>query len=353
MPITEAPQGLKFWLTDRNGNIIPTYDMPANDTNDQFPKGFEDIDRSVKYVEATHDQHYIVHFKKDRDFNSNCDHLAIAFVMDDNGTELLHEPPKEGRRRNLGQDWNAQQGSFHSIGPDGYVKEHFLRFCDIVPVDNGEAPESNEKKTMGVIRAQVYRMRHSGIMKAKRNRHSRGLPEAIPQEVGSKDIAKGALITTRSAYDTRPCEKTRGVDLKLEESYQDEGKRPFFVFELRYLSKSGLIEAKVIEPDVLEGKTPQEILALARQKQRELIQSKEAREESARRSVKREQSEAPGPGPSRKKIKFKETVRYDGKPEINLDSPAEESDPEVDNVIKREVGDGAESGAETDGLFVS
>ena len=107
--------------------------MPAHNTGDQFPEDFDKyIDRSVKYVLATHGQHYSINFKKDREFNGNCDHLAIRIVIDNLFSTLLHEPEKRNRR-DFGQDWAKKIEFVHSTDGNGLYWKHTFKFCDIVP----------------------------------------------------------------------------------------------------------------------------------------------------------------------------------------------------------------------------
>lgn len=112
-------------------------------------------------------------------------------------------------------------------------------------VENDEATEGDsENKTMGVIRLYLYRMHHSGVTERKGNGYGRALPNSVNQDVPGKDMVKDSHVTTRSAYDTHQCEKPEGVDLMLEDAYKDDGERPFFVFELRYMNKSKTVTTK-------------------------------------------------------------------------------------------------------------
>ncbi|KAK8034028.1 hypothetical protein PG993_009023 [Apiospora rasikravindrae] len=220
---------------------------------------------------------------------------------------------------------------FDSRDGDGEWHDHYFKFSDIVVVEDHDAPDqapedgTHKTKAWGLIRAYFFRMSKSAIK--KREDYGEAPGASLTKGVAKK-VLKGGFLTTMSAYETNASEKPDGVDMKQEDRFCNGRDRPFFIFEFRYLNKEGLYQAGVLErPDPTAGMTVDELRHLAR---KQLVQSQGEGPQVFKPENRDEvQPGAHGPGPWRKKVKVKETIRDDGIAQVHLLSDDDDDDDDV------------------------
>ncbi|KAK7968057.1 uncharacterized protein PG986_002334 [Apiospora aurea] len=280
MAPAEAPKGLTCWV-EVDGKRAMEYNAPTQADDSDIREDYKDVPRLVKYIEAIHGKYFSVHAKKESPFNRRCDHLGLQFGVDTHISEVLHEPKT---KESQGQPWITKMEGFDSKDGEGEWHDHYFKFSDIVVVEDYDAPDqaledgTSKPKTWGLIRAYFFRMSKSAIK--KREDYGEAPSASLTKEV-SKKILKDSFLTTMSTYETNVSEKPDGADMKQEDIFCNGRDRPFFIFEFRYHNKEN--------PD------------------------------DARAGVH-------GAGPSRKKVKVKESVRDDGIAQLDLLSDDDDDD---------------------------
>ncbi|KAK6840682.1 hypothetical protein PG995_015892 [Apiospora arundinis] len=316
MAIIEGLEGLEAWV-EINGQRAQEYDKPDDDgdSNDlevlvaatkvTNPVSLEvkDIPHVVKYIEAIPDSNFSIEFNKTEGFEVTAITLASRMATEwDNGCCSIA----------TGSD---------NIG----WTNHYFKFGDVKHIEGGPVSEELLNKTMreaksyGLIAVKVFHMSASAVEKEDYcyEEGLRGLPQEIPEKA-----TKGAAITTCTAFESAPGPKP---DARNEDIFQDPSKRPCAVFEFRYRSKEGLYQEGILErPDAVDLMAPDELRRLVRnwlnQENKDRIKRDEdtkVQQESGGIALDRKRSASRAIEPARKR--YKETVRDDGKTEIELD----------------------------------
>ncbi|KAK8032629.1 hypothetical protein PG990_002363 [Apiospora arundinis] len=294
MAIIDELEGLEAWV-EVNGQRAQEYDKPDDDggsldlevlvaatkVTNHVALDVKDIPHVVKYIEAIPDK-------------------------------ITHEPQNRSR---MATQWD-DGCCFIVTGSDniGWT-DHYFKFGDVRHIEGSAVSEELLNKTMreakryGLIAVKVFRMSASAVENDDYcdEEELRGLPQEIPEKA-----TKGAAITTCTAFERAPGSKP---DAGNEDIFQDPSKRPCAVFEFRYRSKEGLYQEGILErPDAVDLMAPDELRRLARNW---LNQENKVKQENGGTALDRKRSASRTIEPARKR--YKETVRGDGKTEIELD----------------------------------
>ncbi|KAK8857292.1 hypothetical protein PGQ11_013204 [Apiospora arundinis] len=325
MAIIEGLEGLEAWV-EINGQRAQEYDKPDDDgdSNDlevlvaatkvTNPVSLEvkDIPHVVKYIEAIPDSNFSIEFNKAEGFRSNCNHLGVKYIIDDTPTDIAHEPQN---RSQMATEWYNGCCSIVTGSDNIGWTNHYFKFGDVKHIEGGPVSEELLNKTMreaksyGLIAVKVFRMSASAVENDDYcdEEELRGLPQEIPEKA-----TKGAAITTCTAFERAPGSKP---DAENEDIFQDPSKRPCAVFEFCYRSREGLYQEGILErPDAVDLIAPDELRRLARNW---LNQENKVKQENGGTALDRKRSASRTIEPARKR--YKETVRGDGKTEIDLD----------------------------------
>ncbi|KAI0127031.1 hypothetical protein BJ170DRAFT_695414 [Xylariales sp. AK1849] len=304
-----------------DGKPLQEYDDPyANKNSDELEllvaatketnpvaTNVKHIPHVVKYIEAVSGKRFAFRFKKQAGFLRGCHHLGLEFSNDGRRTNFVHQARG-------GRDYLIK--SHRSGGPSTDYWTHYYKFGDLKATSNDGYSKTALDKIMhkakhyGSLLVRVYRMNYSG----------------------SKEKELCPVYRLSSTTNEVP-EKAPAPAPMLKNNYYDPLQRPMAVFEFRYRSQEGLIQEGIIpRPTPVDDMGEQELREFARQFWKEDSFQSEIKEER----VKQEGDD--GASSSRKRIataglqtpakRYKETVRVDGKVEVDLDSTLDNGDAE-------------------------
>ncbi|KAK8034029.1 hypothetical protein PG993_009024 [Apiospora rasikravindrae] len=339
MAVIDELEGLEAWV-EINGERAQEYAKPDGS---QDARDLKNTPHTIKYIEAVPNEKFSVVFKKARGFTRNCNHLGVRYAIDQNETIVYHESFQDKKDRR--KEWVRRIESFMSGSQEKGWVEHYFKFSDVKYAE--ESASSNEllqeaernMKLYGRIRVKCYRMAASELVEQELKPIE--APECLAEEV-PKEVWKGNVVTSRSNFSTSPLGYQPRSFLEQEEIFIDPLKRPFAVFEFRYRSRGvynmidrlsswltngseGLYQEGILKrPHAVDNMSQDELRRLARlymdqendaQPKREADQAIKNEDDGAAPNLKRSAlsaTEAP-------RKRYKETVRGDGKVEIDLD----------------------------------
>ncbi|KAK8058039.1 hypothetical protein PG994_008487 [Apiospora phragmitis] len=356
MAVIGELEGLEAWV-EINGQKVQEYDQPDNDDSidlevlvaatkvtNPVVLDVKHIPHVIKYIEAIPDENFAVNLEKTRGFTRNCDHLGIRVTVDRADTVICHEPESDEPSRQ--EEWIDCTDSITSGSDSEGWTRYFYKFdevkhvemCDLTDDQLSEVMQS--EKLYGLIKVTVYRMAASSKIYHEPD-YRESPPRIFPQEIPEK-VLKGAVVTTRSTFDTAPTTKPTWAIEEQSDAFQDPLERPCAVFEFRYRSKGkesyqyvqryttnlfseGLYQEGVLErPDPVDSMSIDELRQFARAGYSHMNTGKVKQDHDQK--IKRENG---GDVSNRKRSasgnvelprkRYKEMVRKDGKVEIDVD----------------------------------
>ncbi|KAK7968058.1 uncharacterized protein PG986_002335 [Apiospora aurea] len=338
MAVIDQLKGLEACV-EINGQRAQEYVKPDDDEGDSdlqllvsatkitnlVALGVKGIPHVFKYIESVPDQNFSVHFKKATGFTRQCNHLGVKYTVDKRETGLRHEPVYKPDR-NL--EWKHESWAIGSGNDAIGWTSHAYKFSEVKHVEeHGLSTQSLDKamsdaRSYGLLAVLVYRMSASEIIQEVNPSFSE--PHGLAQEVPEKTL-EGLAVTSCTTFDSKPTTKPKWATESQEDVYQDPLQRPCAVFEFRYRSKEGLYQEGVIErPDPVDEMSIEELRRLARisfnQKNKDVVKQetdRKIKQEDGGDSSNRKRSASATVEPPRKI--YKETVRDDGKVEVDLD----------------------------------
>ncbi|KAK8064255.1 hypothetical protein PG996_008907 [Apiospora saccharicola] len=339
MAVIEGIKGLQAWV-EVNGQRVQEYNKPDDDSDSKVTDNLvavanltnpmlldagplKDIPYVVKYIESIPGQKFGATIKITRELVKDCDHMGIKFTVDKNKFATLHEPSTNHRYRN--RDWSHTTSYVVSGSNAEGFTQHFFKFSDVTVEDTNLPMEKLEQarrdaKYYGLIRVVCYRMSASTVPEPSLYYWDK--PPTLDREVPEKAF-KGTTVSSRSTYESKP--HPSFVAMTQEDVFSDPLKLPCAIFEFRYRSKEALYQEGVLErPDAVDEMSPEELRRLARnwlnhEKQGDVKQDgdRKIKRENHDNAFNRKRSASHTIEPEQKR--YKETVRDDGKVEIDLE----------------------------------
>ncbi|KAK8112310.1 uncharacterized protein PG998_008767 [Apiospora kogelbergensis] len=341
MAVIDGLEGLEAWV-EVNGQKAQEYNKPDDDGDSKDIQSTQvyvtrctnadvvdfdqvkDIPYVLKYIEAIPDQRFKLCFKKIAGSTYKCHHLGVTYFVDNERTSIVHSKTRE--HKDL--DWSHVCGALASGSDTDGWKAHHFKFAEAEQVSEDDLSTEQISEALrnanryAKIMVAVYRMSYSRT----RNNHSLkeapiGLAQSIP-----KNALKGSTITTINKFDAQPCARPRWAGKKQISELRDPLKRPCAIFEFRYRSKEGLYQEGVLErPDPMDSMSPEELRRLARiglnhESEGGIKRDEddvEIKQENGETALNRKRSASSAMELSLKR--YKETIRNDGKVEIDLD----------------------------------
>ncbi|KAK8065027.1 hypothetical protein PG997_011774 [Apiospora hydei] len=314
MAVIDELEGLEAWV-EINGQRVQEYVKPDD------VEGDNDLQLWFRRPKSP----IPIHFKKATGFTRQCNHMGVKYTIDSKTTGLVHETVHKRDRK---PEWKDESWSMASGNDAIGWTSHAYKFSEVKHVEAHEMSTQlldkavSDAKSYGLLAVLVYRMSASEII--QQVNVSRSEPRGLAQEVPEKAL-KGVAVTSCTTFGSKPTAKPDWAIQRQEHVYQDPLQRPCAVFEFRYRSKEGLYQEGVLErPDPMDEMSPDELLRLARigyrHESTDTVKQdidRKIKQEDGGDSSNRKRSASAAMEPPRKR--YKETVRDDGKVEVDLD----------------------------------